>query len=127
MSVWKGDIAELEFEVQATRRKLVVSRPVITHDYDRIVDNGKKRLRIQIKSTFTEGPNYGLNIAKGMTNKKTYTREEIDFIVCFINELKSWYIFPIEVVEGLQKVTVSPDSVESKWNKYRDSWGSLLN
>jgi hypothetical protein len=123
-----GNIAELEFLLIATKRGLVVSRPTIQSTiYDFVVDNGKRILKVQIKSTFSNGPAYGLNIGKGSTGKTNYSPDDIDIIACFIGELGTWYFFPIKVIGERVKITVFPNSIESKWNKYREGWVTLLN
>ncbi len=123
-----GNIAELEFLLSATRQGLIVSRPTIQSTiYDFLVDNGKRILKVQIKSTFTSGPVFGLNIGQGSTGKKSYTPADVDIIACFIGELKTWYFFPISVIGKKVKLSLTPNSIDSKWNKYREGWITLLN
>ena len=120
-------MAELEFLIQATKRDLIVSMPQITHSYDFLVDNGKRILKVQIKSNFQNGPYYGLSIGQGSSSKNHYSLKEVDVIACFIGEIRAWYLFPMTTLEEKIKITVFPDSINSKWNKYRDAWGVLLN
>ncbi len=127
VSLEKGNIAELEFLVTATRKGLIVSRPTIQSTiYDFIVDSGKKMLKVQVKSCFTSGPSYGLSIGQGTTGKTSYKPDDVDVIACFIGELATWYFFPTKEIGGKVKLTLFPDSIESKWNKYRESWSVLL-
>lgn len=128
MSIQLGNIAELEFLLQATRRGLIVSRPSIQATiYDFLVDNGKKIYRIQVKSNHQNGPNYRLKLGQGSKQKNNYSPEDVDIIAAFIGELKTWYIFPIYAIGERMGITLYPDSIDSKWNKYREGWGSILN
>ena len=46
-----GVSSEILFDYEATLRGFIVSRPVSDTHYDRLIDNGEKILRVQIKST----------------------------------------------------------------------------
>lgn len=128
MSIFKGNIAELSFLLTATKKGLIVSRPTIQSTiYDFLVDNKKKILRVQVKSCFSQGPEYGLTIGQGSTGKKHYSPDDVDIIACFIGELETWYLFPIKAIGERVKITVFPYSIDSKWNKYREGWVTLLN
>lgn len=129
MSIENGNIAELQFVLSATQRGLIVSRPTINATvYDFLVDNSKRILKVQVKSNFREpdqrGGGYGLNIQKGAG---VYAPAEIDVIASYISTLNLWYFFPIKDLGEQKKISVFPYSMESKWNKYLQSWGVLLN
>jgi len=124
VSIQKGNIAELEFLLQATRRNLIVSRPSIQQTtYDFLVDNNKRIFKVQVKSNFQIGPNHDLGLAKGSKSKQFYCSNEVDIIACFINKLGAWYILPINITGERLKIKIRPDSIDSKWNKYREGWG----
>ncbi len=127
MSLQKGNIAELEFLLKATQRGLIVSRPAIQSTiYDFIIDNGKRCLKVQVKSNFTDGPDFGLSIGQGSLGKTPYSSNDIDVIACFIDKINVWYLFPIKDIGERVKLTLYPDSIESKWNKYKGAWSVLL-
>ncbi len=126
MSLVKGNIAEIEFMLKATRMGLICSKPEIPYDYDFLVDNGSQIFRVQVKSNFQTGPSYKLNLGQGTKSKNAYNPKAIDIMACYLDEIKTWYIFPIKDIA--QKITfrIFPNDIESPWNKYRGAWGLLL-
>jgi hypothetical protein len=127
MSVYNGNIAELQFLLETTKKGAVVSRPQIQSTvYDFIVDNGNRVLKVQVKSCFSEGPNYGVSVGRGKSSKIPYERGDIDVFAIFIAERFEWYFIPVSEVNGAVKITLCPDS-QSKWNKFKNGWIILLN
>jgi hypothetical protein len=127
MSVYNGNIAELQFLLETTKKGGVVSRPQIQSTiYDFIVDNGNRVLKVQVKSCFSEGPNYGVSVGRGGNSKIPYEQNEIDIFAIFIAESFDWYFIPVSEINGAVKITLYPDS-ESKWNKFKNGWIILLN
>lgn len=128
MSILKGTIAELEFATRATKHGLIVGYPFIETDYDWLVDSGKRIYRVQVKSNHTSKDEktggYGIGLK---SNSGSYSPENVDIVACYVLELNMWYLFPIHEVFEKTKITVFPHSVDSKWNKYRESWGLILN
>ena len=84
VSLLKGNIAEIEFMLKATRLGLIVSKPEIPHDYDFLVDNGNNIFRVQVKSNFCKGPSYKLGIGQGKSSKNAYTPKMIDIMACYL-------------------------------------------
>ena len=72
-----GELSELEFLIRATKEGLIVSRPFGENQrYDFIVDNGKRRFRIQVKSTnFKEGNHFQITCSHGSKIKKSYNKK----------------------------------------------------
>lgn len=122
MSNHKGDLAEMDFKLKAMKKGLIVSSPENSQVvYDLLVDNGCQIFRIQVKSNFQDGLNYAMNLGCGSKNKKSYL-DQVHFMACYINELNAWYIFPMECIGESLKITIYPNSEDSKWNKYREAW-----
>ena len=126
MSCHYGNIAELQFLLEATKKGLIVSKPqTISTPYDFLIDNGKSVLKIQVKSCFMEGPRFETTVAKGKETRTSYTKSDCDFISVFIAKHFLWFLIPIEELSPIKKITILPFG-ESKWNKYREDWGALL-
>ena len=126
VSLLLGNISELAFHLEATSKGLVVSKPVSQATvYDCLVDNNKSILKIQIKSTFSEGPSFSVNIGRGSTSKETYTSKEIDYFVIYLAKIKVWYIIPVQELADQIKITFFPYSHQSKWNKFKGCWDFL--
>ena len=52
-----GTASEILFDYECTKRDFVISRPLVDTAYDRLLDNGDKIIRVQIKSTSTKKGN----------------------------------------------------------------------
>ena len=58
-------------------------------------------------------------------NKKSYTKEDCDFICCYVMPIDRWYIFPVEVI-STRNVRVYPED-NHKYNEYKEAWELLKN
>lgn len=137
MSKQTGELGELEFILAATKKGLVVSKPFGDNQkYDFIVDSGGKLSRVQIKSCYVKAKlkrghgarYYDVNAACGNGDRsvrKSYQAKDVDFLVLFIKESYDFYIIPIKYVKDLKRISIFPDSTESKWSKFRGSWHVL--
>lgn len=127
MSSSFGAIAEMTFILEVMKKGLIPSRPCFEGcAYDLIVDNGKNRHRIQVKSTFSKGPVYKMEAIRSNDMSKPYTPDDCDYIVFYVDNIKSFYIIPIEDMKEVRKLSLTPGSIKSKWNKYREVWNILL-
>ena len=129
MSYKSGDVSELVFIAQAASKDLIVSRPVSDScKYDVIVDNLKKILRVQIKSTSKiknlEDMRYEVNCCYGMKKKSAYTADQVDFIAVHIKPLDLWYIIPIKEHPG-KRLNFYPERKFGKWERFREAWTLL--
>lgn len=90
-----------------------------------IVDTGKKRHRVQVKSTSKAGEAIDVQFmtSAGGKKKRRYTKTEVDFIALYISTYDAWYLFPIEDVET--GVTIRPHSRTCKYRQYLEAWGLL--
>ena len=126
MSLELGNIGELEFQLAATKKGLIVSKPTLNNIvYDLIVDTNNKIYKIQVKANFSSGSTFGFNVSKGSNIKRSYSKKEVDYIVCFINYHNIWYIFPIDKLCKIKKISLFPDAINSRWHKYKDAWHLL--
>lgn len=123
-----GEIAEMAFLLKASKLGLNVSRPVPTLSYDFIIDCGQKLCRVQVKCTNQDekGRNgYPIIIKRGNKNNiRGYTKKDCDFFAFYIAKLDTWYIIPVDEIEGL-KIGLRPDSKTSKYNTFKEAWQLL--
>jgi len=123
-------MVESMFDVEAMKLGLGVAIPVgDNYPFDRIVIVGQQLIRIQIKSTNQisrdkrNGPgqstSYRFNTSNTLS-KKPYTKDDCDFICCFIIPLNRWYIFPVEAV-SVRNIRVYPHDFHSL-NEYKEAW-----
>lgn len=55
---------------------------------------------------------------------QAYGEDEIDVLVAYAAPEDAWYVFPVEVVQGLRSLKLFPGSRprRSKYEKYREAW-----
>jgi hypothetical protein len=120
-----GKIAEHQFIVDASKRNLLVSRPV--HDfrgYDLIVQGNAKLYKIQIKSTRQKaaGKNsYRFSCSRGSKSKQAYTKDHVDYFAFYIFELNAWFIVPIFEIKT-KNINIFPHKPDHKYTKYLEAW-----
>ena len=98
--------------------------------YDVIVRVGNIFWRVQVKSVLAKPRSrnhYRITTCNGSSNgkRRTYSADEIDFLVAYIFPEDLWYVFPASVVAGKKNVCVSPGSKRSQFEQYRESWKLL--
>jgi len=106
----QGNLAETAFLHRATELGFSVSQPFGNCEaYDFIVDNGRKRWRVQVKSTRAQcSPNrYLVNVGHRPKAEEgrpptsvAYLDSEIDFLAVYILAERTWYIVPIAGLAG---------------------------
>jgi PD-(D/E)XK endonuclease len=85
-------------------------------------------VRVQVKSTYvTRGHVYSVTCGNGPdSKKKSYTSEEIDFLVAYIVAEDTWYVVPIAAFEPLRQLRLYPSGCRKKnsgrYEKYREAW-----
>jgi hypothetical protein len=127
----KGEIPEVKFLLEAIERGLKVSRPCFdSYRYDFIVDNDKRRFRVQVKSTTVpkncrNTDTYAVSVAHGSKRNKKYTSEDVDFFAIYIIPKDTWFIIPIWAIDAV-KVSMIIGSKLSKYSIYQDNWEVLL-
>lgn len=111
MSKHKGDIAELRFQLDATKQGIAVSIPVGDRfPYDFIAGVGKELYKVQVKSIFS---NRNRRMIR-KTNNNSYEQGDFDFLALFNNN--EWFIIPFD------SFGVSVDLRAKKYAKYKDNW-----
>lgn len=127
-----GTLYEQMFLVEALSRGLDVSVPVGDYSqYDAIIDNGNKLLRIQIKGTASVRKDrsnaYSISCAMGAksSQKTSYSKDAYDVLVALVlrDGDKFWYVIPREEIGSLLTLKLFPNpSSNGKWEKYRHGW-----
>jgi len=129
-----GELAEMEFMLEASRKGLTVCKP-FTHfcKYDFIVDNGKRLLRVQVKSTAIErfredrkSSQFSIMVSHGSSKKEHYTKDQIDVFAIFIGPLKVWYFIPVHAVNAC-KISLNPQGKQSKYAVFKENWDMITN
>ena len=91
----RGELAEMRFMLKAAGLGFGVAKPWGDSErYDFALDTGKRFVRVQVKSTY-HAPSHGYIVnATGSSDgkKKTYTAEQIDFLVAYIVAEEAWYV-----------------------------------
>lgn len=139
-AVLKGKAGEHYFIYEILKRGYNISSPVQEDtSYDFIVDNGKTMKRVQLKSSFNPKVDVVRNgkyissyerhfFRLSKTDKTTYSKKEIDYIVCFLDTTKNFYILPIEIANKIKSLTINIHSKrKSKYDQYKNAWNLLLN
>jgi len=133
------NIGEVFFLAKTMEHGLVASRPFVPVKYDFIVDNGHSLVRVQVKytnskrDTQSSGDVYVCKVANGSSNKRAYTKKDVDFLAIHCQDADAWYIIPIE--DAGEKVSmyfyphrsVIGDFSVGKHEKYFNSWSLLIN
>jgi PD-(D/E)XK nuclease superfamily protein len=105
----EGELAESAFLHKALKIGLKVSKPFGDSErYDFIVDNGRKRWRVQVRSTRTiSRPKmysvvacFKINHGRGAVQQVPYTDEEIDFLAVQVVPEDTWYLLPVAALRG---------------------------
>ncbi len=114
----KGSLAEAEFLKRIISFGWAIFIPWNDNKVDFIVDNGKALLKIQIKSIYNKPrqKRYYCRISRGYKGKKTYSRNDLDFIAVYIKRLQSWYIVPSH--EFHNKTSLNIEALEEYKNKW---------
>ena len=96
-----------------------------SESYDFALDTGKRFLRVQVKSTYVaRRQRYAVN-AKGSRNR-SYTTEQIDFLVAYIVVEDAWYVVPIGAFAPRKVLEFYPSACTQKtrgrYEEYREAW-----
>jgi len=88
--------------------------------------------RVQVKSITNKDPSrndrYRFLAAHGRTEKKPYTKKDIDFVACYVFKYDTWYIIPIEEIKTMN-VSVYPHRAPkaAMFERFKDAWHLLKN
>ena len=119
----RGDIVEMRFCVEASRRGLIVSRPHEKARYDFLVDCHRKIWRVQVKSTTVLHGRNAYRLAINVKGKPAYRPSEVDFIAAYVIPTEQWYIIPLRAIHKAKLIYLHPRSV---FAKFKGAWHLLL-
>ena len=115
-----GEYSESLFTTRCIEMGYIVSKPFSHYTrYDLVIDVNNSLHRVQVKST-----EYLRNKDNQCNVKIDYTKDEIDWFAIYFKIFKSWYVLPIEAVDGIVQFSVKKDS-KSKYNIFKDNFGFL--
>jgi hypothetical protein len=120
----RGELAELAFMRKAANLGFAVAKPWGDSDrYDVVVRFEKTFWRVQIKSVLALTPSRPhFRVQTKNYRGKTYSSDEIDFLVAYIFPRDLWYVFPAHVFEHKKSLCVKPGSEKSRLEQYREKW-----
>jgi hypothetical protein len=122
-----GEIAELRFDIEVKKRDLMLSLPASNAlPYDRLVDNGKKIFRVQVKTTAALHKRgcYIVNLYRRSDNKaprKFYKPEEVDVFAVYVECINEWYIVPY--AEAKASIMINPNN--DRYAEFKENWNIL--
>ncbi len=116
-----GDIAEFLFDAKSVELGYVVTRPIHSGTvYDRVIDNGERFFRVQIKCIWDASTRYGkYRVFTRRTNDSTYNKSDVDVIAVYVKNELSWYLFENNSVKS---VTIT-DSFKENWKIFETVQG----
>ncbi|MCU1300069.1 MAG: endonuclease [Candidatus Sulfotelmatobacter sp.] len=124
----RGELVEMMFMVQASRRGLIVAKPYgDSRRYDFITDAGKRLRRVQVKSsTCRAGRGYRINASARRHSRATYTAADIDFLIGYVIPRNAWYVVPVAELRSTTFL-VYPDGCKrgGLYEQFREAWHFL--
>jgi hypothetical protein len=125
----RGEWAELYFMMMAAGQGMKVSKPFgESGKYDVGVENQKRVLRVQVKSTIhTERKNeYNLNLMGMDPERQKYPPGTLDFFAILLIPVDVWYIVPFElIIATTRSLHFIPSNRRQKYGAYREAWELL--
>src|ERR1035437_8631705 len=96
--------------------------------YDLIVDNGRKLLRVQVKSAHRADEFGGYTFHAHGNTTRAYRSSEIDFLAAYVVPVDTWYLFPVEEFRKYKSMKLFPSSRRrrSKFEKFREAWWMVM-
>jgi PD-(D/E)XK endonuclease len=134
----RGDVAEMQFMIQASNRGFGVAKPFGHNErYDVILDTGRRRLlRVQVKGSGCWRQN-GFSVDtcwRTSRGREPYTPQQIDFLAAVYNGRKAhgrqiWYVIPVRALGGRLNIKLYPFGTRrdrhTLFEKYREAWKLL--
>ena len=123
----RGEWAELYFMMLAAGLGMKVSKPFgDSGRYDVGVENQRRVLRVQVKSTIYKrrGGEYSLNVMGPQRQK--YEPGRVDYFAILLIPRDDWYILPFEVM-GMSNSSIhfTPTAKRQKYGEYWEAWHLL--
>jgi hypothetical protein len=125
----RGEMAEAAFLAKAAGLGFRVSKPWgESSRYDLIVDNGRKLLRVQVKSAHRADDFGGYTFHAHGNTARAYRSSEIDFLAAYVVPVDTWYLFPVEEFRKYKSMKLFPSSRRrrSKFEKFREAWRMVM-
>ncbi len=125
----QGEMAELQFLAKASALGFVVAKPYgDSSRYDFILDNGRRLVRVQVKSVgkLNGAGLYRVHACNGR-KRVPFREDEIEAIVAYVIPEDAWYVIPIKALKGVDAFWLAPHIYRSKakFENYRDAWHLL--
>ncbi len=127
-----GEVAELVFWERAVRMGHVVSKPYgDSAAFDFIVGSSPTLLRVQVRSTHTQGRNgrYSVDADHSANGKsRPLTKQDIDLLAAYILPEDIWYFIPVEAFsprKALHFFLRETRKGSDMWRDYRENWWRL--
>jgi hypothetical protein len=99
----RGEMAEAAFLTKAAGLGFRVSKPWgESSRYDLIVDNGRRLLRVQVKSAHRAGEHGGYTFHAHGNTARVYRSSEIDLLVAYVVPVEAWYLFSCGRISKVQ-------------------------
>jgi len=123
----RGEWAELYFMMLAVGLGMKVLRLFgDSGRYDVGVENGRRVLRVQVKSTIYTRRNGGYSLNVNGPQRKKYEPGSVDFFAILLIPIDEWYIIPFEVLGRTNfSIHFTPGSAREKYGRYREAWHLL--
>ena len=121
----RGEMAEAAFLAMAARLGFRVSKPWgESSRYDFILDNGRRLLRVQVKSAHRANEYGGYTFHAHGNTSCVYKASEIDVLAAYVVPVEAWYLFPVEEFRKYKAMKLFPASRRrrSKFEKFREAW-----
>ncbi|MFZ0293430.1 MAG: group I intron-associated PD-(D/E)XK endonuclease [Candidatus Sulfotelmatobacter sp.] len=125
----RGEWAELYFMMLAAGLGMKVSKPFgDSGKYDIGVENQKRVLRVQVKSTtYAERKNeYSFNLMGMHPERQKYPPGSVDYFAILLIPVDTWYIVPFAlIIATTRSLHFSPKSNRQKYGEYWEAWNLL--
>ena len=123
-----GEMAEAAFVAKVAEMGFSVAKPWGDSDpYDFITQSGGRLCRVQVKSAHRAGKDGSYYFHAHGHAHEAYGQDQIDVLVAYAAPEDVWYVFPVEVLQGIRSLKLFPGSrrKKSKYEKYREAWGRM--
>jgi len=128
----RGDMAEMQFMLDAAQRGFGVAKPYGDNEhYDVVVDSGGRLWRVQVKSTASTH-HRGFSVRSSWRTSRrqiAYTAEDVDFLAVRIAGRGIWYVIPVRALGGRLTIHLYPfgsrRGSKRRFEKYREAWELL--
>ncbi|HXE90652.1 MAG TPA: group I intron-associated PD-(D/E)XK endonuclease [Terriglobales bacterium] len=126
----QGDAAESLFLHRAISLGLTVSKPWGDNSkYDFIVDNGRRLIRVQVRSvSLPQDDAFRVSTGCGNRSKIPYTPADIDLLAAYVEPHHAWYLIPVETFAPVTSIWLFPHRTSSRshrFERFREAWDLL--